>query len=255
MKTPQVVAKRLKEQVPRFQKILAQARSRDVNEADTVVIITDMLEQVFGMDKYSEITREQAIKGTFVDLAVKFDGKVQFLIEAKAIGLELKDNHLRQAVDYAAKEGVPWVVLTNGVEWEIHRVHVSGQVTHEPVLSFNFLELSTRKQEDIDTLFLLCRRGVSKDLIEDFYEKRQACNRFVVGALLSNDAVTNQVRRLLRSITPGLKVSSEEIRHIIQNEVLKRDISESEQGQETRKKVEKALAKLERAKAKAKQAS
>src|SRR5215203_3628426 len=31
------------------------------------------------------------------------DGAVQSLIEVKAIGLEVKDQHMKQAVDYAAK--------------------------------------------------------------------------------------------------------------------------------------------------------
>ncbi len=199
MKIPAKVAQRLKEQVPKFQKILMDARSRDVNEADTVVIVTDMLEQVFGMDKYTEVTREHAIKGTFVDLAVKTDGKIQYLIEVKAVGLDLRQNHLRQVVDYAAKEGIKWAILTNGVTWEVHRVTVSGQVTNEEVVKFNFLDLSTRKQEDLDLLFMLCRRGIDKELIDEFYDRQQACNRFVIGALLANDAVAALIRRQLRS--------------------------------------------------------
>lgn len=76
---PAKVATRLKNEVPKFQKILKSASDRDVNEADTVVIITDMLDAVFGMDKYSEVTREFAIKGTYVDLAVKIEGKIEYL--------------------------------------------------------------------------------------------------------------------------------------------------------------------------------
>jgi hypothetical protein len=255
MKIPQAVIKRLKDSVPRFQKVLEAARSRDVNEADTVVIITDMLEQIFGMDKYTEVTREHAIKGTYVDLAVQVDGQIQYLIEVKAIGMDLRGNHLRQAVDYAAKEGVRWVVLTNGVDWEIHRVTVSGQVTNEEVVKFNFLELSHRKQEDLETLFLLCRKGLDKDLIDEYYERQQACNRFVIGALLCGDAVATVVRRQLRSITPGLKVTVDEIQSMIRDEVIKRDIRESEPGIGAQKRVARELAKLERAKAKAKQKS
>ena len=40
----------------RFQPILASAKARDVNESDTVVIVTDLLQEIFGYDKYSEIT-------------------------------------------------------------------------------------------------------------------------------------------------------------------------------------------------------
>jgi predicted type IV restriction endonuclease len=103
--------------VKRFQPILASARSRDVNESDTVVIVADLLQEVFGYDKYAEITSEHMIRGTFCDLAVKLDGTLAFLVEVKAIGLELKDHHIKQAVDYAANQGCDWVMLTNGVIW------------------------------------------------------------------------------------------------------------------------------------------
>jgi len=252
MKMPKTVIQRIKDEMPRFQKVLADAKSRDVNEADTVVIITDMLERVFGMDKYTEVTREHAIKGTYVDLAVSIEGKIQYLVEVKAIGLDLKGNHLRQAVDYAAKEGVRWVVLTNGIVWEVHRVTVSGQVTSQEVMRFDFLELSARRQSDLETLYLLCRRGLDKDLMDEYYERQEACNKFVIGALLCTNAAATHIRRMLRSITPGLKVSVEEVQELIRDEIVKREVRESEQGIEAQKKVARELAKLERRKAKPK---
>ena len=42
------------------------------------------------------------------------NGKLHYLIEVKAIGSDLKENHVKQAVDYAANEGVDWVLLTTG---------------------------------------------------------------------------------------------------------------------------------------------
>ena len=119
---PTSVTKRFTASIPKFKKILDQARERDVNESDTVTIITDLLEEVFGFDKYNEITREYAIQGTFCDLAIKTNKKIEYLIEVKAIGIDLKDSHLRQAVNYAAQEGIRWVVLTNGILWQVHRV-------------------------------------------------------------------------------------------------------------------------------------
>jgi hypothetical protein len=100
------VADRLVAGLKLFQPVLTAAKARDVNESDTSMIVTDMLADMFGFDKYTEITREMAIRGTFCDLATKIDGKVRMLIEVKAIGLELKDSHSRQAVDYAANSGV-----------------------------------------------------------------------------------------------------------------------------------------------------
>ncbi len=99
---PAKVRDRLVTGLKRYQPVLVSARARDVNESDTVTIITDILSDVLGFDKYSEITSEYAIRGTYVDLAIKVDGKLNTLIECKAIGLDLKDNHVKQAVDYAA---------------------------------------------------------------------------------------------------------------------------------------------------------
>lgn len=123
---PKKVAERLGSGLKRFQPILTASKARDDGEADTVMIVTDMLAEVFGYDKYSEVTAEYAIRGTYCDLATKLDGTVQALVEVKAIGLELKDQHVKQAVDYAANQGVDWVVLTNGTHWRIYNVIRDG---------------------------------------------------------------------------------------------------------------------------------
>lgn len=251
---PAPVQERFKREVPKFQKVVQNALSRDVNEADTVVIITDMLEQIFGMDKYEDVTREFAIQGTYCDLAVRTGNSIDYLVEVKAIGLDLKDNHLRQAVNYAASEGIRWVVLTNGIKWQIHHVIVDGSVSHELVVEFDFLEIGPRKASDQEMLFLLCKRAVNKDLIEQFYEQKQACNRFVLGALVMSDSVISLLRRQLRQITPGLKVDEDSIREIIEKEVLKREVVETDSAKDAQKKLKRAMTKIAREKAKKKEA-
>ena len=59
---PSKVAARLGSGLKKFQQILESARTRDVNESDTVVIIMDMLQEIFGYDKYSEIASEHMIR-------------------------------------------------------------------------------------------------------------------------------------------------------------------------------------------------
>jgi len=71
---PAKVVSRLTTQLKRFQSVLAAAKARDINESDTALIVTDILAELFGYDKYAEITSEHAIRGTFCDLAVKIDG-------------------------------------------------------------------------------------------------------------------------------------------------------------------------------------
>ncbi|HUW04685.1 MAG TPA: hypothetical protein VMW01_00350 [Williamwhitmania sp.] len=67
---PPKVQTRLTSGLKKYQSIVSNARAKDINESDTVVIITDILSDLFGYDKYSEITSEQAVKKTFCDLAL-----------------------------------------------------------------------------------------------------------------------------------------------------------------------------------------
>lgn len=229
-----------------------QARERDVNESDTVTIVTDMLGEIFGFDKYSEITREYAIQGTYCDLAIKSGKRIEYLIEVKAIGIDLKDNHLKQAVNYASREGIKWVVLTNGINWEIHRVNLDIKVENELLFKIDFLEMNPRKSDQQELLFLLCKRGVQKDLIDDFYEYRQSVNRYTIGALILSEPVISSIRRELKRLKTGIKVEAEEIRELVDQEVIKREILESEAGKEANKQVTKLMKQRKRAKAKEK---
>jgi len=252
---PTVTSKRIMSAVPKFTKVLGQARERDVNESDTVTIVTDILEEVFGFDKYTEITREYAIQGTYCDLAIKTAKRVEYLIEVKAIGIDLKDNHLRQAVNYAAQEGIKWVILTNGIMWQIHRVIVEEKVESTKLVEFDFTAINPRKQDDQEILFLLCKRGVQKDLIDEYYEYRQSVNRYTVAAVVLTEPVISVIRRELRKIKDGLKVSNEEIEGLIANEMLKRDLIESDAAKEAQKNIQKLLKKRLRVKPKSSQQS
>ena len=247
---PVAVTKRLISAVPKFKKVLLKAKERDINESDTVAIVTDILAEVFGFDKYAEITREYAIQGTYCDLAVKTKNSIEYLLEVKAIGLELNDRHLKQAVNYASREGIKWVVLTNGVKWEIHRVTLDGKVHNERLFAFDFTEINSRKKDQQDLLFLLCKRGVQKDLITEFYEYRQSVNRYTIGAILLTDLVANLVRKELRKIKPGIKVDVNEIKSIIENETIKREVLQSEAAVKANKQLGRLMKKQQREKKK-----
>jgi predicted type IV restriction endonuclease len=248
-KVPNRVADRLSAALKRFQPIVQSAKSRDVNESDTVIIVTDLMSELFGYDKYSEITSEYSIRSTFCDLATKIDGKTQCLIEVKAIGLDLKDSHTKQAVDYAANEGVEWVALTNGAQWKVYKVIFSKPINQELVVDFDILELSHKRDEDIETLFLLAREGFQKSALGDYSEQREALSRFCIAAMLQTETILDVVRRELRRMSPDVRIDNEQIKNVLLQEVLKRDVLEGEKADEARKKVAKSAHRALRAKA------
>ncbi len=245
---PKKVMERFAREVGKFQRILQNAKDRDINETDTVTIVTDMLSGIFGFDKYTEITGEYAIRGTYCDLAIKVNESVKYLIEVKAIGIELKENHLRQAVNYGANNGIQWVVLTNGIDWKIYRIKFEKPLATEMLCSINFLELNTRKHEDQDRLFILCKEGLDKAAIEEFNEYVRSVNKFIIGAIIQSEPIIEIIRRELRRVSPGLKVEKEEIEKIVSSEVLKRDVLEGESYSEAKSRLKKTIGRVARKK-------
>ncbi len=198
---PSKVQDRLSAGIKRFQPILTSAKSRDVNESDTVIIVTDMLAEIFGFQKYSEITSEYSIRGTFVDLAIKLDGSLQLLIEVKAIGLQLKESYIKQAVDYGANQGAEWVVLTNGAFWQIYKISFGKPISQELVLEIDFLNLNPKKSDDAEGLYLLTREGIAKSMLGEYHAQRLALSRYFIGATVLSEPVLDVIRRELRRIS------------------------------------------------------
>ena len=250
---PKKVAERLVLGLKRYQPILAAAKARDVGETDTVTIIKDMLADVFGYDKYSELTSEYAIRGTYCDLAVKLDGKLSTLIEVKAIGLDLKEQHVKQAVDYAANQGVDWVLLTNGNRWCVYHVLFTRPIQTELVVDIDFSVLSARSESDIELLYLWCKEGWQRSALGDFHTQKQALSRFFLGAMVLSDSVLEVIRRELRRVSPDVRIDIDHIRTVLANEVIKREVMEGEKADEAKKKIAKAVGKATRAAAIAKE--
>ncbi len=224
-------------------------RERDVSEADTVTVVKDMLEDVFGYDKYLELTGEYQIRGTYCDLAVKIDNKIKYLIEVKPAGTQLNDGHLRQAIDYAAKEGLEWVVLTNGVSWHLHRVKFGKPVTHEEVAGFSVLEIDLRKEDDRNKMFLLSRESINEGAMDAYHQHSQLLNSYTLGQIVISDAVVSVVRREFRKLFPEIKVDKEDIATLLQDEVLKRDIIENDKAKDAKTKIKRAQKKSAKRKA------
>lgn len=246
---PKKVAERLIAGIKRYQPILAAAKARDVGEADTVTIIKDMLADVFGYDKYSDVTSEHSIRGTYCDLAIKIDNQLQTLIEVKAIGLDLKDAHVKQAIDYAANQGVDWVLLTNGVTWRVYHLIFAKPIDQELVLEIDFCALNPRLEGDIELVYLWCKEGWQRSVLGEYHTQKQALSRFFVGAMLQTDSILDVIRRELRRVSPDVRIDSAQIKEVLVNEVIKREVMEGDKADDARKKIAKAASKALRAKA------
>lgn len=186
------------------------------------------------------------IRGTFCDLAVKIGGSLAFLLEVKAIGSELKDQHVKQAIDYAAHQGVEWVGLTNGIMWRVYKVGFNKPIDFEIVVEFDLLATSHRDSDAMEMLGLLAKEGWQKAHIGEYHSHKQALSKYTLSAILLSEPVLKVVRKQLRMTAPGLKTDLDQIKEVIEAEVLKREILEGERAASAQRQVRRATRKVQK---------
>jgi hypothetical protein len=235
------VTDRIITQLKKYQGILSGAKDRDISESDTVVIIGDMLSDVLGYKKYTEITTEFAIRGTYVDLAVKVDGNVRFLIEAKAIGVALKDSHVKQAIDYGANHGIEWVVLTNGIVWQVYKIHFRQPIEKSLIFEVDVLQANPRNAQLLECFGNLSREGFTHSSMTAFFQQQQATSKYSIAAMLTSEPMLHELRKEIRRASANVKVEVDFLKSVLQNEVLKRELVEGEEAKQAADFVKKAL--------------
>jgi len=155
------------------------------------------------------------IRGTFCDLAVKLSGELALLVEVKAIGLDLREQFVKQAVDYAANQGCEWVALTTGLHWRVYKVQFAKPIATELVVEFNLLDLNPRVDASLELLWLLAKEGWQKARLGEYAAQRQALSRFSIAAVVLTAPVMDVIRRQLRRISPDVRIDTEQIEGVL----------------------------------------
>jgi predicted type IV restriction endonuclease len=237
MAIPRKVSDRLIAGMKRLRPVIEQQKARDVSEADTVTLVKDLLAETFGFDKYTDLTSEHAVRGTYCDLAVSIDDKLCALVEVKAIGISLEDRHVKQAIDYAANQGIEWVALTNGIIWRMYHVLFSKPIDKQLIGEIDLLVTNCRSESDQEILYLFTKEGFRKGAHAEMRDKKDATSRYVLAALLiENESVLSSIRRELRRVVE-VNVAEGEIAKVLRADVLKRDVLEGPEADAAKKRV------------------
>ena len=214
----------------KYAQVLREARDRSASEADTVVVLTKLLEDVLGYDPLAgEITREQQIQGRYCDIALKLDGEIVLLIEVKQAGMKLGEKEIEQAENYASRSGIEWVALTNGHEWRLYHVtFADGEgITHELAFTVDLVTAFEGDQSDIrkawDSFGLLSKRAISDGELDTFWAAKRALNpAAVVRALFTEESISTLRRELRRTARFMLTVEDvfDAVRDVLSKEAL-----------------------------------
>lgn len=198
----------------KFADVFKAARERNDNESNTVMILIKFFEEVFGYDPLSgEITKEIPVKERFCDFAIVLgaktdDGKPkpEFLVEAKAAGVKnLSEKHIAQAYNYASRAPVNWVLLTNGLEWQLYHLTFDQKAGITPDLVFELDYLSDLESDPEflwDKLSVLTKNNVRAKGLETHYEVTQLLSAKTIVNILLGEEVLMKIRQELNRKAP-----------------------------------------------------
>ena len=169
----------------------------ELDESGTRLLINHFLTDMLSYETLSEVKTEYMIKGTYADYVIQIGGKRHFLVEVKALSLNLSSNHLRQSINYGANEGIDFVLLTNGRVFELYKVLFEKPISHELIFSLNLSELSNVKII-AEQLQYLHKDAVLKKGLEVLWDRHSALSPKNLSKLLFSTEVIKFLQKELK---------------------------------------------------------
>ena len=210
---------RIKAAIKKFSKPLADLVARDANEGDTRLLVTDMLCEGFGFDKYTELTTEYRVKGEFADYGIRLDRELIAFLEVKRVATKLAARHLRQVESYAVNEGVEWVILTSGVVWQVYHITGGLPIIVDLALDVDLFGEDTLAQK-ANELYYLTKESLKRRQIDSLWQAKRATSSKSLATALCSENVLTAIRKEVKRMT-GQSVTDAEILRLLNTTVVR----------------------------------
>jgi hypothetical protein len=202
--------KKISETLKKYSKKYLNGKLTELDESGTRLMINEFLSDVLGFAPIEEIKTEYMIKGTYADYVVQLKGTRHFLVEVKALSINLSESHLRQAVNYGANEGIEWALLTNGKCFDFYKILFNKPIESRKVFSIDFSDPKQLK-DAVETVQFLHKDSVSNKGLDMLWNKCIALDPANVAGFLYTPNVINFIKKSLKDKYKH-KFSDEEIK-------------------------------------------
>lgn len=189
---------KLLDALKKYNKKYLNGKITELDESGTRLMINEFLSEVLGYAPIEEIKTEYMIKGTYADYVIQLKGTRHFLVEVKALSLNLSENHLRQAINYGANEGIEWALLTNGRCFDFYKILFNKPIESRKVFSIDLGDASQLKKA-AETVQFLHKDAVANKGLELMWNKCMALDPLHLAAFLYTPTVTNFLKKELKA--------------------------------------------------------
>ncbi len=127
------------------QRIIDHRESIATNETRTRQVLIDPLLNSLGWDVTdpTSVELEYDVRGKRADYALLVSGKPVAVIEAKRLGRQLIDNDTMQVLNYANSDGIDYMVVTNGDQWNMFSVFERGAIEDRIIMELNLTAVAS----------------------------------------------------------------------------------------------------------------
>src|SRR3990167_5771062 len=171
-----------------------------LDESATRIMVNSFLTEVLGYAELQEIKTEYRIRGEYADYVIQVGRKKHFVVEVKSIQLDLNEKHLRQSLNYAANEGIDWILLLNGRQVEFFRVNFNKPIKSTVVFSLDLLDKNDFKVA-AEVLTLLTKKCVEKNELDDLWKRTSALAPVQIAKNIYSEDVVRLIRNSLKRET------------------------------------------------------
>jgi predicted type IV restriction endonuclease len=212
---------RIRNSLKRLSKPLVEEVKRDANEADTRLLVTEILCEALGYHRFEDLDTEYAVKGQFADYGLRIDRQLIAFVEVKRCATKLGPKHLRQVETYALNEGVEWIILTNAVTWQLYHLEGGLPVAVDLVLEVDLMG-DGPPAKLVGDLLPMTREATKRGALDALWRQMRATSPQSIGRAVLAPSVLKALRSEMHRQTGHLS-SMDEIARLVKETVLRPD--------------------------------
>lgn len=191
----------------------------EIDESATRIMINSFLCDVLGYEELVDIKTEYRIRDTYADYVIQTARKKNFIVEVKAMQLDLNQRHIRQSMKYAVNEGIDWVVLTNGRQVQVYKVVFAKPVRHELFFDFDLTDLKQISKAG-ESLTYLTKKSTIKDELNQLWHRQAEISPEKLARVITQESFIKALRREMKKITK-LHYTEDELKEALKNLISK----------------------------------
>ena len=187
-------------QLREYRKKYLRKEFAEIDESATRIMVNSFLCDVLGYEELVDIKTEYRIRDTYADYVIQTARKKNFIVEVKAMQLDLNQRHIKQSVEYAVNEGIDWVILTNGRQINVYKVIFAKPIRYELFFDFDLTDLKSITKAG-QMLVYLSKKSVLKNDLDQLWQRQAEISPEKLGKVVLQETFIKVLRREMKKST------------------------------------------------------